>query len=133
MGFGRAEHRRVLVRAARVAGIIGSLAIAPLFFCPAAFRVLPVSQVSVDNPVVLVAVVDIGIDQRHEDLAGQVVNGTNLSDSPTASDILGHGTDIAGIIAATADNGIGIDGVAPDCRLLNVKVADDNGTFGLQH
>jgi thermitase len=51
----------------------------------------------------------------------------NLTDSPTPSDAYGHGTHIAGIIAASGNNGIGIAGVAPQCRLMNVKVADDKG------
>jgi len=115
------------VRAARAAGIIGALAIAPLFFSPAVFRVLPDQRVPVQSPEVCVAILDTGIDQQHEDLVGKIIAINNLSDSPTASDILGHGTHVAGIIAATADNGIGIDGVAPDSRLLSVKAADDNG------
>ena len=76
---------------------------------------------------VLIAVLDTGIDQQHEDLAGKVVESVNFTKSATASDALGHGTHIAGIIAATANNGIGIAGFAPNARLLNVKIADDNG------
>ncbi len=76
---------------------------------------------------VLVAVLDTGIDQQHEDLAGRIVGSINFSDSQTVSDRLGHGTHVAGIIAATAGNGIGIAGVAPSARLLNVKIADDKG------
>lgn len=73
-----------------------------------------------------VAVLDTGIDQNHEELDGQVIAETNFSKSSTPSDIHGHGTHIAGIIAAK-DNGLGITGVAPGCLLLNVKVADDTG------
>jgi thermitase len=76
---------------------------------------------------VLVAVLDTGIDEQHEDLAGKVVGSVNFTDSQTASDRLGHGTHVAGIIAATANNGIGIVGAAPNARLLNVKIADDKG------
>jgi thermitase len=76
---------------------------------------------------VLVAVLDTGIDQKHEDLAGKIVDSVNLTNSPTATDILGHGTHVAGIIAAGANNGIGIAGAAPNARLLNVKIADDKG------
>lgn len=76
---------------------------------------------------VLIAVLDTGIDQQHEDLAGKVVGSINFSDSPTVFDRLGHGTHVAGIIAATGRNGIGIAGAAPNARLLNVKIADDNG------
>jgi len=83
--------------------------------------------VTAGDPEALIAILDTGIDQQHEDLAGKVVASVNFSDSPTASDLNGHGTHVAGIIAATTDNGIGGASVAPGCRLLNVKVADDNG------
>ena len=76
---------------------------------------------------VLVAILDTGIDSGHEDLIGSVIDAINLTDSSEIGDIHGHGTHIAGIISAGADNGLGIDGVAPDCLLLNVKVADDKG------
>ena len=73
-----------------------------------------------------VAVLDTGIDQDHEELDGQVIAETNLSESFMPGDIHGHGTHVAGIIAAK-DNGLGITGIAPGCLLLNVKVADDTG------
>jgi len=76
---------------------------------------------------VLVAILDTGIDEKHEDLAGKVVASINFSGSQTASDVNGHGTHVAGIIAAITDNSIGVAGIAPNARLLNVKVVDDNG------
>jgi len=92
-----------------------------------AFEKVRAGQAASDNPEILVAILDTGIDLQHEDLAGKVVAGVNLTGSPTASDILGHGTHVAGIIAAAANNGIGIAGLAPNSRLLNVKAADDSG------
>jgi len=92
-----------------------------------AFQKIQAREVTSSSPNVLVAILDTGIDQQHEDLVGQVIDGINLADSPTTSDILGHGTHVSGIIAATPDNGIGVAGVASNCRLLNVKVADDSG------
>ena len=92
-----------------------------------AFEKVRAGQAASDNPEILVAVLDTGIDLQHEDLVGKVVAGVNLTDSPTASDCLGHGTHVAGIIAATANNGVGIAGLAPNSRLLNVKAADDSG------
>jgi thermitase len=77
---------------------------------------------------ILVAVLDTGIDVNHEDLAGKVVESVNFSGSKTTADINGHGTHIAGIIAANANNGIGIAGASPGAKLLNVKIAEDNGT-----
>jgi len=78
---------------------------------------------------IIIAVLDTGIDKEHEDLAGKVIAEVNFTDSPTTEDIYGHGTHIAGIIAAAADNGVGVDGLAYNCRLMNVKVADDQGRF----
>jgi len=84
-------------------------------------------QVTTGSPEILVAVLDTGIDQSHADLEGKVVAEINFTGSPTPGDIHGHGTHVAGIIAASSNNGIGIAGVAPQCRLMNVKVADDKG------
>ena len=83
-------------------------------------------QTTTGSQEVLVAILDTGIDGDHEDLIGQIAGEVNLTDSPIAGDIYGHGTHIAGIIAA-GDNDTGVVGVAPGCRLLNVKVADDRG------
>jgi subtilisin family serine protease len=67
-----------------------------------------------------VAVIDSGIEARHPDLVGQVVINRNfVAGRPTA--IEQHGTGVAGIIAARADNGIGIAGVAPGSRLLGLR------------
>lgn len=67
-----------------------------------------------------VAVVDSGIDADHPDLAGQVlVNRNFVSGQPFA--IEQHGTAVAGIIAAKADNRVGIAGIAPRARLLGLR------------
>ena len=76
---------------------------------------------------IVVAVLDTGIDKNHEDLSGKVVGEANFTDSPVINDIYGHGTHIAGIIAAYGDNGLGVVGIAPQSQLLNVKVAEDDG------
>jgi len=76
-----------------------------------------------------VAVIDTGIDTNHPDLAGNIVGGTNCSTGGPKSygDQNGHGTHVAGIIAAR-DNGIGVVGVAPAAKLWAVRVLDKNGT-----
>ncbi|MBI3272818.1 MAG: S8 family serine peptidase [Planctomycetes bacterium] len=78
---------------------------------------------------VLVAVVDSGIDATHEDLAGAVVDGINFApDAPgDTGDTHGHGTGVAGLIAARGNNGIGITGTAWRAGLLAVRVANDRG------
>lgn len=69
---------------------------------------------------VKVAVIDSGIDAGHPDLAGQLlVNRNFVAGRPLAGER--HGTAVAGIIAARADNRIGIVGVAPGARLLGLR------------
>ncbi len=86
-------------------------------------------EVTSGEASIVIAVLDTGIDEEHEDLAGKVIAKVNFTDSPTINDMYGHGTHIAGIIAATANNDVGIAGVAHNCRLMNVKVANDEGRF----
>jgi subtilisin family serine protease len=84
---------------------------------------------------IVVAVIDTGVDGTHEDLAGQVLPGMDFVDGVTGehagwNDPSGHGTLVAGIIAATAGNNVGITGLAPETRILPVRVlgADQRGT-----
>lgn len=84
------------------------------------------------SPDVVVAVIEKGIDVEHPDLSGQFLPGWDLWDDDNSvndtskprrhMDSTDHGTHISGIIAACADNGIGIAGVAPECRILPVRV-----------
>jgi hypothetical protein len=61
-----------------------------------------------------VASLDTGVDSMHEDLAGKVIPGTSILDPMTygTTDPNGHGTEMAGIVAASSDNGIGITGAS---------------------
>jgi subtilisin family serine protease len=93
----------------------------------------------------LVAVVDTGVDLTHPDLAANVVSagrdfvepdGTCTGNKRTgrtcvqdgAQDKNGHGSHVAGIIAAATNNGIGVAGVAPGARILPVRVLDAEGS-----
>ena len=71
---------------------------------------------------VQVAVIDTGMDFDHPDLKGRVIRSRNFVDADAAQfqqDL--HGTEVSGIIAAVADNGIGIVGIAPDARIFAFK------------
>jgi thermitase len=74
-------------------------------------------QITRGDQLVIVAVLDTGIDRDNQGLADKVMVEINFTDSPTSDDLYGHGTHMAGTIAA----------IAPECRLMNVKVADDSG------
>ncbi len=69
---------------------------------------------------VRVAVIDSAIDDQHPDLAGQVQRKENFVDSHRDVPEQ-HGTAVAGIIAARADNGVGIVGVAPNAHLFALR------------
>lgn len=76
----------------------------------------------------VVAVLDTGIDLDHPDLEGRLVEGVDLVERDTPpDDPQGHGTIVAGIIAAAADNGRGVAGVAPQALLMPIRVLDARG------
>ncbi len=77
---------------------------------------------------VKVAILDTGIDQDHEDLSGKIQNNKNCTDSPTVDDLYGHGTHVAGIVAASTNNSLGVAGLGYNAALINVKVLDDSGS-----
>jgi len=81
---------------------------------------------------VVVAVIDTGVDLSHPDLkANLLTNGYNFGDdNTTPQDVMGHGTKVAGIIAAGRNNAIGVTGLAPEARILPLKInPGGDGTF----
>lgn len=71
---------------------------------------------------VRVAVIDTGVDTRHPDLLGRTQLTRNyVDDDDAAFHADRHGTQVAGLIAAATNNGIGIVGVAPDVKLFAYK------------
>lgn len=94
----------------------------------------------------VVAVVDSGVQGSHPDLSTSLPGGrarvlpgttfltppngaTNQTGTPGNVDDNGHGTHVAGIIAAARGNGIGVEGIAPDAQILPVRALDSSG-FG---
>ena len=80
----------------------------------------------------VVAVLDTGVDTDHQNLSRNIIGGYNFSEDdkgdPTIfEDYAGHGTHVAGIIAAYQDKGRGIFGVAPRSKLLILKVMNRHG------
>lgn len=78
---------------------------------------------------VVVAVLDSGVDGGHPDLAGRLVPGRNVvAGNDDTTDHAGHGTNMAGIIGAATNNGLGMAGVAWAAKIMPVKVAKPSGT-----
>ena len=93
---------------------------------------------------ILVAIIDSGLDYTHPDLAANYAGGYNFVDANTdPMDLHGHGTHVAGTIAAALGNPTGspaasegVVGVAPGVRLLSYKVCRQDGTcddFAIQN
>jgi len=83
------------------------------------------------SPDIKVGILDSGVDTLHEDLMDNLLPGydacqdsaQNTKGYPTPNfDNDGHGTCCAGIACAVAGNGLGIAGVAPDCKIVPVRV-----------
>lgn len=75
-----------------------------------------------------VAILDTGIDLDHSDLAANIVaNKSCISGAATGDDDQGHGTHVAGTVAAV-NNSFGVIGVAPQAKLIAVKVLNSQGS-----
>lgn len=74
-----------------------------------------------------VAILDSGVATDNPDITPKVVARANFSNGVTGEDNYGHGTHVAGIVAATSGNTVGVAGVCPDCTILDGKVLNDSG------
>ena len=99
---------------------------------PEAWAQRTLDHVNVRGAGQQVAVVDTGVLATHEDLSGQVADtrdfvGTANGVAPGAGDGNGHGTHVAGIIAAKRNNNLGSAGVAPDSQIVALRALDASG------
>ena len=77
---------------------------------------------------IIVAMLDTGVAVDHPDLAGQLVAGYNfVADTTNPSDDNGHGTYTSGLVAALINNEVGVAGVAPNVRVMPIKILDKDG------
>ncbi|RDE36355.1 peptidase S8 [Parageobacillus thermoglucosidasius] len=98
-------------------------------------KMYPLSLLQIDKALqlagkhsVTVAVIDSGVDTKHPDLKAQLLPAYNAVNpaGPVVKDI--HGTHVAGIIGATANNGVGAHGINPNVKILPIDVF--NGEWG---
>ena len=89
------------------------------------------------KPAIRIAVIDDGVQRNHPDLINNIdplgfgLNAANANTGNILSTSQSHGTSCAGIIAAEANNGIGIAGIAPFCKIIPVNLTiNSSGTFG---
>ncbi len=85
-------------------------------------------SIATGQSTTIVAVLDSGVRADHPDLTGKVVSGYDFfsNDTNTVDDV-GHGTGVAGIIAARGNDGIGIAGAAWNVKIMPIKVGNANG------
>ena len=91
-------------------------------------------DITTGDSSVLVGVLDTGINYMHPDLEGNIDLTLAYNADPTAVDNtetmdIGHGTQVAGIIGAEGNNGIGVAGVCWDVTLVPIKVTSDSLTY----
>jgi type VII secretion-associated serine protease mycosin len=77
-----------------------------------------------------VAVIDTGVDASHPDLAGQILPGYDeiTKTAGTSVDPNGHGSHVAGTIAAVTGNGVGVSSIAPNAKILPIRVLGADGS-----
>ncbi len=97
-------------------------------------KAVPAWNLTLGSSAITIAVIDTGIDIDHEDLRGRIVSPRDVigNDGDPRPDNLtteNHGTAIAGLIAATANNRLGGVGVAPYCKIMPIRLIAPGRTF----
>lgn len=95
-------------------------------------------DITLGDKDVIIAVVDNGFDVNHPELSGKLYNSYNvltrnkyLRPIVTKEGIDAHGTHVAATAAGNYNNGSGLLGIAPNCRLMLVQVGNDNSNGAL--
>ncbi|MEE8349890.1 MAG: S8 family serine peptidase [Acidobacteriota bacterium] len=77
---------------------------------------------------IVAAILDTGVDPSHPDLSGQLVPGWNMyDDNSDTADVYGHGTMVAGVVAALSNNEIGVTSIAWNAQIMPVRISRPDG------
>jgi subtilisin family serine protease len=91
-------------------------------------QVLDAWSIERGSPETVVAVVDSGVRLTHPELEGRLLQGYDfVQNDAVPDDPFGHGTKVAGLIAANVNNGLGMAGINWQCKILPVRVLDSSG------
>jgi len=90
-------------------------------------------DLTIGDSAIVVAIIDGGFDMEHPEYKSKVYKPINIVKRNTDISKAGsggrHGTHVAGTAVGIIDNGQGVSGIAPDCRLMPIQVSDDNGVM----
>lgn len=94
-------------------------------------------DITLGNDSIIVGVVDNGFDMNHPEIASKIIEPFNVPQRnqnlypPKQSSCPGHGTHVAATAVGVMNNGEGVSGIAPKCKLIPVQVTDINGNMTL--
>ncbi len=94
-------------------------------------------KITKGNPDIVIAILDSGFDVEHPELKSKVFKPWDVisrsSDIQLHPEYSIHGTHVASIASGESDNGLGVSGIAPHCKIMPIKVADYNGTMATSY
>jgi len=107
----------------------------PLQYAPALIQAEDAWDVTTGSNSVIIAIIDSGLDATHPEFAGRTAAGYDFIQGDSApQDEFGHGTHVAGIAAATGNNGQGMAGLAWGVKIMPLRVLNASGigtSFGV--
>ncbi|AAZ28353.1 S8 family serine peptidase [Colwellia psychrerythraea] len=91
---------------------------------------LPTAWETAKGNGVVVAILDTGVNSNHTDLSANMIAGWNsVSRNSETSDIYGHGTKVAGVVAAISDNNNGVTSIAWHASIMPIRITNDSSGY----